>query len=162
MDSLRIDFYLVGVQNYLEGCLVWSYNYLSRCVLPKNLRRGPYAVVDERCEDTTLYPSIENFLLRHFCLLLDPSMWEMSCLNFCYFFRPLYVRNKLPKFLLLLCYFLDLVCEKWVASIFATFVLLLCYFFRPLYMRNELPQFLLLLCYFCATFVLLFWTLVSM
>ena len=29
---------------------------LSRGVLPKNLRRGPYAVVDERCEDTTLDP----------------------------------------------------------------------------------------------------------
>ena len=29
---------------------------LSRGVLPENLRRGPYAVVDERCEDTTLGP----------------------------------------------------------------------------------------------------------
>ena len=28
--------------------------HLSRGVLPDNLRRGPYAVVDERCEDTTL------------------------------------------------------------------------------------------------------------
>ena len=30
--------------------------HLSRGVLPETLRRGPYAVVDERCEDTTLDP----------------------------------------------------------------------------------------------------------
>ena len=30
---------------------------LSRGVLPEILRRGPYAVVDKRCEDTTLDPS---------------------------------------------------------------------------------------------------------
>ena len=30
--------------------------HLSRGVLPENLRRGPYAVVDERCEDATLDP----------------------------------------------------------------------------------------------------------
>ena len=27
---------------------------LSRGVLPETLRRGPYAVVDERCDETTL------------------------------------------------------------------------------------------------------------
>ena len=35
----------------IKICFNWS-----RGVLPKNLRRGPYAVVDERCEDTTLDP----------------------------------------------------------------------------------------------------------
>ena len=32
-------------------------DHLSRGVLPETLRRGPYAVVDKRCEDTTLDPS---------------------------------------------------------------------------------------------------------
>ena len=37
---------------------------LSRGVLPENLSRRPYAVVDEICEDTTL-----DLLQRHFCLI---------------------------------------------------------------------------------------------
>ena len=42
---------------------------LSRGVLPETLRRGPYAVVDERCEDTTLNSAVGNLLQRIFYLL---------------------------------------------------------------------------------------------
>ena len=46
--------------------------HLSKDVFPKNLRRGPYAVVDERCEDTTLDSVMENLLQRIFYLLFGP------------------------------------------------------------------------------------------
>ena len=46
---------------------------LSRGVLPETLRRGPYAVVDERCEDTTLDSTI--------CRIYYSA-------TFCFFFRP--------------------------------------------------------------------------
>ena len=36
-----------------QNIKIWS--HLSRGVLPENLRRGPYAVVDERCDETTLF-----------------------------------------------------------------------------------------------------------
>ena len=42
---------------------------LSRGVLPETLRKGPYAVVDERCEDTTL-----NYVMENFAHFLDPSV----------------------------------------------------------------------------------------
>ena len=39
---------------------------------PQESERGPYAVVDERCEDTTLDPSMKDLLQRHFKLLFGP------------------------------------------------------------------------------------------
>ena len=38
----------------MEVFQISTYIYLSKGVLPDNLRRGPYAVVEERCEETTL------------------------------------------------------------------------------------------------------------
>ena len=81
--------------------LLYSTNYCRRVVLPETLRRGPYAMVERTWRAK------------------PPSLWGKSCLDFCYFFRPLYMRNELPQFLLL---FQTLVFEKLVASIFATFL----------------------------------------
>ena len=39
---------------------------------PQESERGPYAVVNEQCEDTTLDPSIEDLLQRTFLLLFGP------------------------------------------------------------------------------------------
>ena len=48
---------------------------LSRGVLPETLRRGPYAVVDERCENTTLDSTTHQSQVvktHRFDLFLDP------------------------------------------------------------------------------------------
>ena len=36
---------------------------------PQESERGPYAVVDERCEDTTLDPSMKDLLQRQVLLI---------------------------------------------------------------------------------------------
>ena len=78
--------------------------YLSRGVLPENLRRGPYAVVDERCEDTTLdLNSMKDLLQRQF--------WH--------FFGPLYMRFTTT---VLLALFWTLVYEVYYCGIFGTFL----------------------------------------
>ena len=46
----------------------WTKIDRSRGVLPKNLRGGRTLFVDERCEDTTLKPSMKDLLQRHFLL----------------------------------------------------------------------------------------------
>ena len=79
---------------------------LSRDVLPENLRRGPYAVVDERCEDTTLdLNSMKDLLQRQF--------WH--------FFGPLYMRFITA---ILLALFLDpsIVCEVYYCGELGTFL----------------------------------------
>ena len=71
---------------------------LSRGVLPETLRRGPYAVVDERCEDTTLDLAL---LLPEMChefgSFLDPSIYVVKCHAFGSFFVPLYLCSEMPR-----------------------------------------------------------------
>ena len=39
---------------------------------PQESERGPYAVVDERCEDTTLDSTMKDLLQHHFYLIFGP------------------------------------------------------------------------------------------
>ena len=51
--SLALE--LVSIKCFIQQNVSFKMSqYLSRGVLPDNLRRGPYAVVDERCDETTL------------------------------------------------------------------------------------------------------------
>ena len=92
--------------NEATKCTVFTlFENLSRGVLPENLRRGPYAVVDERCDETTL-------------LLRTPDLQQQ---RFAYFLGPLYFRfrtysNDLPTFLD--CSILDLLQQQFAYFFF--------------------------------------------
>ena len=74
---------LAELDTFANGNLGWTYHgfsiiqrlkYIMDIISkqgrpPRKSEKGPYAVVDERCKDTTLGPSIENLLLRHFYLI---------------------------------------------------------------------------------------------
>ena len=75
-------------QGMYNGCPNENLN-LSRGVLPETLRRGPYAVVDERCEDTTMDSTMQDLLQRHFLLLFSTLVWRIYfSATFCFFLDP--------------------------------------------------------------------------
>ena len=55
-DNCNYPTEITNIRSYQGNKIISKYIDLSRGVLPENLRRGPYAVVDERCEDVTLDP----------------------------------------------------------------------------------------------------------
>ena len=57
---------------------------LSRGVLPENLKRGPYAVVDE----LVLNLSTTEVKFHEFGYFLDHSIYEVKSHGFGYFFGP--------------------------------------------------------------------------
>ena len=72
MKNPEVFFSISGGKNENWGIFFRVDENLSRGVLPENLRRGLYAVVDERCKDTTLDPSMKDLQQRHFLLLFGP------------------------------------------------------------------------------------------
>ena len=89
---------------------------LSRGVLPKTLRRGPYAVVDERCEDTTL--DIASLLpeMCHAFDFLDLSIYVVICHEFDFFLDPCYLCSEMchgfdffldPSIYVVICHVFD-------------------------------------------------------
>ena len=63
-DELSIEQHAnICLENHVK---IFTGEYLSRGVLPENLRRGPYAVVDERCD----------LLLQQFAYFFYPSILQ--------------------------------------------------------------------------------------
>ena len=65
-----------------SGLVMKILKYLSRGVVPENLRRGPYAVVDERCEKTALFNIFIFTTARFLATFLDPSTEDLLLRGF--------------------------------------------------------------------------------
>ena len=78
----------------VENCIKNALKHLSRSVLPENLRRGPYGVVERAEQAKPLFlnicwvvapllpsfldPSIKDLLQRHFYLLFWTLVWRIT------------------------------------------------------------------------------------
>ena len=73
LENLSKSRIQLGERSELRLHFEWTkVHYLSRGVLPETLRRGPYAVVDERCDETTLLYFLGLVSMSRIWLLFRP------------------------------------------------------------------------------------------